>query len=99
MRSSSLCRASLRGPEVGRGLLAAAPVGLNVVGDLLTLSGAAHPTRIRGPRCRGWGKAYGHASAMIRLSLAVRKQLVNGGALVRDKNPWCSRAGWISGPW
>jgi hypothetical protein len=47
MRSSSLCRASLRGREVGRGLLAAAPVGLNVVGDRLTLREAAHPTRIR----------------------------------------------------
>src|SRR3954452_4780223 len=41
-------RDRLRGPEIGRGLLAAAPVGLNVIGDLLTLSEAAHPRTLHG---------------------------------------------------
>src|SRR3954470_8588233 len=48
MRSSRVWRAGLRGPEVGRGLLAAAPVGFNLVGDLLTLSEAAHPRTLYG---------------------------------------------------
>jgi hypothetical protein len=38
-----LWRTLLHSPEVGRGLLAAAPVSLNVVGDLLTLGETAHP--------------------------------------------------------
>src|SRR5215211_8922319 len=38
----------LRGPEVGRGLLAGAPVGLNLIGDLLTLCEAAHPRTLDG---------------------------------------------------
>src|SRR3954452_6369391 len=41
-------RDRLRGPEVGGGLLAAAPVGLNVIGDLLTLSEAAHARPLHG---------------------------------------------------
>src|SRR3954466_12074514 len=41
-------RDRLRGPEIGGGLLAAAPVGLDVIGDLLTLSEAAHPRALDG---------------------------------------------------
>src|SRR4051795_4495118 len=38
----------LRGSEIGRGLLAATPVSLNVIGDLLTLREAAHARTLDG---------------------------------------------------
>src|SRR3954449_11697912 len=38
----------LRGSEIGRGLLAAPPVSLNVIGDLLTLREAAHARTLDG---------------------------------------------------
>src|SRR5215207_2148789 len=46
--SGSWAVVRLCGPEVGCGLLAATPVGLNLIGDLLTLCEAAHPRTLDG---------------------------------------------------
>src|SRR5215218_2719551 len=48
VRNVSRGAACLCGSEIGCGLLAAAPVGLNVIPDLLTLSEAAHTRTVDG---------------------------------------------------
>src|SRR5215207_8091629 len=59
-------RDRLRGSEIGRGLLAAAPVGLNLIGDLLTLREAPHSGPLDGT------DVHEHIpAALIRLDEAV----------------------------
>ena len=63
MQESEPGRGRLRGFEVCGGLLAGAPVGLNVIGDPLTLSEAAHPGTLDG------ADVYEHIlAAVIRLN-------------------------------